>query len=302
MRTLDQWAKQVEGETERLRPQFDRHPEEFNHSWAMFRALALVTVLQRDIGIRYNPGLIERDDFFTDARNLFLHGVIDTRQGTCSSLPPLYLAVGRRLGYPLKLVTTASHLFVRWDDAGGERFNIECTSLGMNSYPEEHYRTWPVKVTNEQVAAFRFLHSHSPREELAAFLGCRGHCSLFNEDYRGAAQAYAWARVADPLCDLLLYSLEETLKRWRARVASLLPPPWPAVSIRRGPSRFPGMFWMTEAEILYVEFLDSLTRDSRFIRAYEVPTNRSPHTGVPVGLPESIVLNYSPPLTLDQKE
>ena len=30
-------------------------------------------------------------------------------RGTCSSLPVLQVAVGRRLGYPLKLVTTKGH-------------------------------------------------------------------------------------------------------------------------------------------------------------------------------------------------
>lgn len=43
----------------------------------------------------------------------------------------LYVAIGRRLGYPLKLVECKGHLFVRWEDAK-ERFNIEGTSRGLH--------------------------------------------------------------------------------------------------------------------------------------------------------------------------
>ena len=53
------------------------------------------------------------DGFFADARDVFLHGLTGPeRRGTCSSLPVLHVAVGRRLGYPLKLVTTKGHQFV----------------------------------------------------------------------------------------------------------------------------------------------------------------------------------------------
>lgn len=59
-------------------------------------------------------------------------------RGTCSSLPPLYVAIGRRLGYPLKLVKSFAHLFARWDNGAGERFNIECTARQFVSHPDEY--------------------------------------------------------------------------------------------------------------------------------------------------------------------
>ena len=57
----------------------------------------------------------------------------------------LQVPVGRRLRYPLKLVVTKAHVFVRWDD-GRERFNIETAGNGgADSYSDEYYRSWPEK-------------------------------------------------------------------------------------------------------------------------------------------------------------
>jgi len=90
-------------------------------------------------------------------------------------MPVLYIAIGRRLGYPLKLVTTKSHLFIRWE-SGAERFNLEATGRGMNRYDDEHFKQWPFPVTEEEIQADGYLKSLTPVEELALFLSLRGHC------------------------------------------------------------------------------------------------------------------------------
>ena len=58
-------------------------------------------------------------------------------------MPVLYVAIGRRLGYPLYLVQAREHFFVRWEEPGGERFNIEATTLGFTPRDDEHFRHWP---------------------------------------------------------------------------------------------------------------------------------------------------------------
>lgn len=129
-RTLDQWAERVRRETERHAYRFERNPAEFEHSKAYFRMVMLAVVLAEDCGVHYRrerqiaPEAARMGDgFFSEARDVFLGGLLGPRrEGTCSSLPVLQVAVGRRLGYPLKLVTTKGHLFVRWE-GGGERFN-----------------------------------------------------------------------------------------------------------------------------------------------------------------------------------
>ena len=85
----------------------------------------MTVVVQEDFKVRYNPARANAsgadsaiDGFFQNSRDIFLHGLLSgERTGTCSSMPVLYAALGRRLGYPLKLVTTKGHLFVRWDSA-----------------------------------------------------------------------------------------------------------------------------------------------------------------------------------------
>lgn len=101
-------------------------------------------------------------------------------------MPVLVVAIGRRLGYPLKLVRTKAHLFARWD-APGERFNVEVTGRGWNPHPDSHYREFPFPFTKEEEQANRYLESLSAAETLATFLGVRAAC-LTHHDRRAEAQ------------------------------------------------------------------------------------------------------------------
>jgi tetratricopeptide (TPR) repeat protein len=72
-----------------------------------------------------------------DPNDLFLHSVLDKKQGYCLSLSILYLSLAERLGLPLYGVVVPGHFFVRYDD-GRTRFNIETTGKG-GSTTDEHY-------------------------------------------------------------------------------------------------------------------------------------------------------------------
>jgi hypothetical protein len=190
---LDQWTERVQSETQRHLYRFKANPREFDFSEAYFRMLMMAVVLYEDFSARYNPARITTpasidasDHFFADSRDLFLHGLLSPplnsqpstlnhHTGTCSSMPVLYIAIGRRLGYPLKLVTTKSHLFIRWDSPT-ERFNLEATGKGMNRWDDEHFKRWPFPVTEEEIQADGYLKSLTAVEELALFLSLRGHC------------------------------------------------------------------------------------------------------------------------------
>ncbi len=69
--------------------------------------------------------------------DLFLHSVLDSREGYCLSLSVLYLSIGERLGMPLYGVVVPGHFFVRYDD-GRTRFNIE-TTCGGGQADDAHY-------------------------------------------------------------------------------------------------------------------------------------------------------------------
>jgi len=212
---LDGWAERVKSETGRNMHRFRESPGEYNNSEAYFRAMMLVTVLQQDLGVRYNPARI-RDVDFNRAADLFIHGMIAGGEGgTCVSMPVLYAAIGRRLGYPLKLVLAKAHVFVRWDDGGGERFNIEATNQGMNSFDDEYYKTWPQKMTPAEIAAGVYLKSLNAAGELALFLATRGHCLLDNGRTSEAQIAYAWAHHLAPDDPQCLVYLADAVRRER---------------------------------------------------------------------------------------
>ncbi len=218
--TLDAWARRVASETERNLHQYRSHPSEFNNSEPYFRMLALVIVLQQDFGVHYNTARIEAPQY-SDSRDLFLHGILGPeRQGTCLSMPVLYVAVGRRLGYPLKLVTAKAHLFARWESADGkERLNLEGTNHGLNCFPDEYYRTWPIPISEAEIKECGYLKSLSPAEEMAVFLAARGHCLEANGRLAEAELAQAQAHVLAPQSPLYLGFLAGAVRKempaWR---------------------------------------------------------------------------------------
>ncbi|HEV3418364.1 MAG TPA: transglutaminase family protein [Pirellulales bacterium] len=167
VRKLDDWAEQVRRFTEKHQNKFTRRPWEYNNSRGQFSILCLATYINKHLGMHYNKAFSQGEYDASDSRNLLLHGLLSGHGGTCATLPILYIAIGRRLGYPLRLVHAKMHSFVRWDGPSGERFNIEATSPGFNPRPDSHYREWPEPISDEEFEKGAFLRSLGPREELA---------------------------------------------------------------------------------------------------------------------------------------
>jgi hypothetical protein len=162
----------------------------FHNMEGYYRMAMLVTVLKLDLEVHYDtrhPNDEPSATFFANSNHLFIHGLLSqSRSGTCSAIPVLVTAVGRRLGYPLKLVTAKKHLFVRWEGAG-QRFNIEASNDGgMVSHPGDYYKKWPEPITDEQILKEGYLKSLEPKEELADFLATRAICLFVNGDKRDA--------------------------------------------------------------------------------------------------------------------
>ncbi len=197
---LDEWAAKVKFETERhlYRVTDPRYAEHYNHSEARLRAEFIVQVLQEDCGVHYNEARISNPDF-RNAQDIFIHGMIGSDNGgTCASMPVLYTAIGRRLGYPMRLVLAREHIFCRWDD-GNERFNIEgATNGGIDYYPDQHYMKWPKPISEASVKSGEFLKSLPPAEELSTFLFDRGICCHKNGRLLEARVAFAEAARLRP--------------------------------------------------------------------------------------------------------
>lgn len=210
---LDRWVEHVRFETDRHLYKFRDAPGEYENSEAYFRMLMLIVAMQADLGVHYNPQRIDEPDF-TNSKDLFIHGMIgDNNGGTCVSMPALYVAVGRRLSYPLHLVVTRGHVFARWDDsATGERFNIEGTNRGLNTPDDEHYRNWPYALTEAETNGDWFLRSLTPSEAFALFLMQRGHCLEDTGKLRDAQVAYALAHRLAPKSPEALQYLENVVR------------------------------------------------------------------------------------------
>jgi hypothetical protein len=195
--TLDEWAMHVKSETDRNFHHFREDPAYYYHSEAFYKMLMMAVVVYEDFGIRYNPKWIgppsetrTDDHFFADSRDIFIHGMVGPqRMGTCSSMPVFYIALGRRLGYPLKLVATRGHLFMRWDSPT-ERFDMDATGKGLDRYDDEYYKKWPFSITEQEIQDEGYLKSLSPREEMSVFLGIRAACLAENRFYEEAAKSY----------------------------------------------------------------------------------------------------------------
>jgi hypothetical protein len=237
--------------------QFARSPADYDHSEGIFRVVALMSVLQRGMGARYNPRRIADPEAPpADSRDTFIHGIIAGPGGTCASLPVLYAAVGRRLGYPLRLVETARHLFVRWDDPAGERFNVEINATGLNTHPDEHYLDWPVPIRETPWREeTRYLRSMTPREEVARAWAKRGLCLHANGRLGEAVDAFA------TVCSIVTddRSLDRAfwrmLQRWRRDVAERAPA---GVTPRVHPPprrQYPGLPAELERQVIELEAL-----------------------------------------------
>ena len=79
-----------------------------------------------------------------------------------------------------------------------ERFNIEASGEGLSCFEDEHCRSWPHKITDQELKAGLFLKSLTPVEEFAEFLAARGHCLEAIGRLPEAEIAYALAHRLAP--------------------------------------------------------------------------------------------------------
>ena len=197
LKTVDDWAKMVRFDADRHYYRFQRNPAEFSNSEGEYRIMMLVTVLQQDCGVHYHMERVTNVDF-RNAKDLFIHGMTgDKNGGTCVSMPVLYTAVARRLGWPVKLALAKGHVFCRWED-GKERFDIEATTRGFVHRDDAYFKKWPHPISDGELKAELYLKSLTPAEELRQFSRRHGHCFDENGRLAEAHVAYALAHQLAP--------------------------------------------------------------------------------------------------------
>ena len=238
--------------------------QEFNDTDAQARMRCLLEVLWRGAGIRYDVSAIPEDAPWKFEHS-FIHGALFGAGGTCATLPILYAALGRRLGYPLKLVEgwgpKWTHLFCRWEEPSGERFNVDVTAEGVSFLPDEYYRSLhPQSAEHERLG--QYLQSKPPREELAGFLFQRGLAWHHFGHLHDAVAAYAWSCGLAPNNYCYLNTLKGHYNEWCVQVQRSQPPGFPRVFLNVKNRRFPGSLPLeVEQKILCLEMIEHLLGD-----------------------------------------
>jgi hypothetical protein len=209
VRVFDAWAAEIKHDTERHRYRFEANPAEFGNSEIEYKLTWLVSDVNAVFGIDYDL----EDMDFSDPSNLFLNGIVDRKKGTCVSMPLLYVALGWRLGYPIRLVNVPLHCFARWDD-GVNRINIEATGYGQ-TLPDEHYEK-KYFVTTECKTRGGYLASLSPRQMVAMMLLSRASYWQAQGDASREVEDCLQARLLYPDSPLAITSLADALQRQAA--------------------------------------------------------------------------------------
>jgi len=195
--TIDNWAELIRVDTQLRLPQFHQNPEKYDDSQKLFKLVNMVLYLKDKLGVNYDPASANSRDF-SNPDKIFIHGLLDgARSGTCTSIPTLCVAIGRRLGYPLKLVLAKGHIFFRWED-GNDRFNIEACCRGVDSHDDEHYKKWPHLIDEAELQRGHYLRSLTATEELSLFMNARAVTLEDNGRLYEAQVAYANACLLMP--------------------------------------------------------------------------------------------------------
>jgi hypothetical protein len=199
-RIVDNWIQQFARWLPGAEAAFRRTPEKWKNDIHFFRVGMLAGFLGHEIGIRYKDEQKHAQAVrYTNPSDLFLNGLIDTKQGTCASMPTLHVAMARRMGWPVSLAAVKSHFISRYDD-GKVYHNIEATDTHPGSFASGSDEDYIGRYTlpRKAIACGSDLRRLSAREMLGIFIAFRARHYADIGDVPAADRDYALARVLVP--------------------------------------------------------------------------------------------------------
>jgi Transglutaminase-like superfamily len=199
----DEWADGVRKLLPNAERIFRQDPAAWDNDIHLLRLSVLCQYLDETVGIAYNEDqrYVSRIRY-TNPSDLFLNGVMDTRQGTCGNMATLYVAIGWRLHWPVSLAAVGTHFVCRFSYEG-VKHNIEATHTGRGGFktdPDE-FLIREKKLPAIAIRCGSDLRALRPRELLGVFIGARGRhirdCGRHSEaelDYLLARTLYPTSR------------------------------------------------------------------------------------------------------------
>jgi hypothetical protein len=159
-----------------------------------------------------------------DPQDLFFPGLLNnpktSSRPTSVSMPWLYLAVGRRLGYPLRLAEQDGRLLLCWEGQE-EQFMIDWQrswAEATESAPALHFR---VEQPGREMSAGQpagpipppTVHLLTADDELAVLLDSRGACLESHGQNTDALVCYAQAHQLSPDCENYLVAIAHVMPK-----------------------------------------------------------------------------------------
>jgi hypothetical protein len=196
----DRWAGDLRARMPALEAEFHRSPQDWRGDLDFFRLGLVCWYVDMVLGVAYREDQRNVAQIrYTDPTDLFINGVMDTRRGTCATLPLLHVVLGRRIGLPVSLASVGSHFLCRFDD-GVKTINIEATETGRGGFSSQtdEYVLAKHQVPAKAQRCGSDLRAVSAREMLGLFLGFRARHFV---DTRRTAQSepdYLLARYLFP--------------------------------------------------------------------------------------------------------
>jgi hypothetical protein len=179
-------------------------------------------------------------------------------------MPYLYVAVGRRLGYPVSIAGAYTHSYVYYDEGNGKHFNVEATEdRGFVTPSDDEYRNppWGAPPDTNYYNTHDLLQPLSNKESMAHLLGSRA--AVFRSGGQHDEEAKTWEIAARYFPDTQTWkdiaeNMQQAAKsddyqQWRAGV-------WQKLAARFIP-RGPGFAYFMDMKIkLYLFMNESLDR------------------------------------------
>ena len=209
-RTVDAWTDQFRAWLPTVEYVFLQDPSRFHSDINFFRLGMIAQFLDHQVGVAYveeqKRAQVEArktgrkaEVAYIDPGQLLLHGLINTKRGTCGTMPALHVAMARRMGWPVGLACADSHYVCRYDD-GQHVYNIEATDTGRGGFAAGSDRDYIEKegVSRKAIAVGSDLRKLTAREMLGVFVQARARHFADTGESDLAVRDYALAYTLFP--------------------------------------------------------------------------------------------------------